>query len=335
MNKLFAFLLFVTFATGPHWAAAQQGPITLVLHSGAGNVTRERIGPERQKAYEASLRGALRTGYAVLEKGGSALDAVEATLRVLEDDSLFNAGKGAVFTAQGRNELDASLMDGATGKAGAVAGVTVVRNPISAARAVLEKSSHVLLTGPGAEAFAREQGLTLVDPGYFRTTARYQEYLNDRKRDNTAPPVTPQPTPIPSSLPAVKPPKQTPDGSGRLDQQPLRGDEKFGTVGAVALDARGNLAAGTSTGGMGYKRWGRVGDSPLIGAGTFADNATCAVSCTGHGEYFIRSVVAYDISALMAYKSLSVQQAADEVVLRKLVARGGEGGVIALDRQGN
>ena len=330
----FLFTLCLALICSQHRTLAQTAPITLVIHGGAGNITRDRITPDKQQAYEEALREALRTGYAVLEKGGSALDAVEATLRVLEDNPLFNAGKGAVFTAEGRNELDASIMDGATGKAGAVAGVTTIRNPISAARAVMEKSPHVLLTGAGADAFAKEQGLTIVDPSYFRTDARLKEVQKAKEGE-----LRPAPSPVPATQPTQPkgkaPAKQAPDGSSTLQAVPFLEGHKFGTVGAVALDAQGNLAAGTSTGGMSNKRWGRVGDSPIIGAGTFADNATCAVSATGHGEFFIRSVVAHDISALMAYKGLSVQQAAGEVVMRKLVAKGGEGGVIALDRHGN
>ncbi len=327
--RLFVFLLL----TGLRPVYGQTGPITLVIHGGAGNITRDRIPPDKQQAYEAALRQALQAGYAVLAKGGSAVDAVEAAIRPLEDNPLFNAGKGAVFTAEGRNELDAAIMDGRTGKAGAVAGVTTVRNPITAARAVMEKSSYVLLTGAGADAFAKEQHLEIVPPSYFYTEARHQELQKAIGKDQN-----PATTPAPSSPPAAPAPKgagkQAPDGSSLLEAEPYLEGHKFGTVGAVALDAQGNLAAATSTGGMTNKRWGRVGDAPIIGAGTFADNATCAVSATGHGEYFIRSVVAYDISALMAYKGLTVAQAAEEVVLRKLVERGGEGGVIALDRQG-
>jgi L-asparaginase / beta-aspartyl-peptidase len=316
---------------------AQSGPITLVIHGGAGNITPDRITPEKQKSYEEAMKEALRLGYAVLEKGGTSLDAVEAAVRSMEDNPLFNAGKGAVFTAEGRNELDAAIMDGATGKAGAVAGVTTVRNPIAAARAVMEKSPHVMMTGPGAEAFAKEQGLELVAPEYFRSEARYQEYLKVKERE-AKPAVSPAPaaSPAPDDKPkqAPRPGKKKKDsGSSRLE--PYLEGHKFGTVGAVALDAQGNLAAATSTGGMTMKRYGRVGDAPIIGAGTFADNATCAVSATGHGEYFIRSVVAHDISALMAYKGFTVQQAAEEVVMKKLVEKGGEGGVIALDRKGN
>ena len=290
-------------------------PFRLAIHGGAGTIDRTKMTAEREAAYRADLERALRTGHAILAKGGSSLDAVEATLHVLEDSPLFNAGKGAVFTHDGHNELDASIMDGATGKAGAVAGVRRVKNPISLARLVMEKSPHVLMVGAGAETFAREHGVRLVNPKYFWTEHRWKQLqeakrkeLEERAKGRAAAVVT-----------------QVSDSEGY----------KFGTVGAVALDRAGNLAAGTSTGGMTNKRFGRVGDSPIIGAGTYASNATCAVSATGHGEYFIRSVVGYDISALMEYRGLSVADAANEVVMKKLVERGGEGGVIAMDRAGN
>lgn len=295
--------------------------ITLVIHGGAGTITRKNLTPEREKAYRETLEQALQTGYAILKRGGTSADAVEATIHVMEDSPLFNAGKGAVFTHEGKNEMDAAFMDGKTGGAGAVAGVTTIRNPISAARAVMEKSEHVLLVGKGAEQFAKEKGLTLVDPKYFYTEARWQGLQNALKEEKVELDHSAKPT--------------GKDSSGRADDLIFTEGKKFGTVGCVALDQFGNLAAGTSTGGMTNKRWNRVGDAPLIGAGTYADNATCAVSATGHGEYFIRSVVAYDIAALMGYKGLSVQQAADEVVMKKLVKKGGEGGVIALDAKGN
>jgi beta-aspartyl-peptidase (threonine type) len=295
--------------------------ITLVIHGGAGTITRQNMTPEREQAYRETLEKALQTGYAVLKRGGTSADAVEATIHVMEDSPLFNAGKGAVFTHEGRNEMDAAFMDGKTGGAGAVAGVTTIRNPISAARAVMEKSEHVLLVGKGAETFAKEKGLTLVDPKYFHTEARWRGLQNALKEEKVELDH--------SAQPAGK------DSSGRADELIQTEGKKFGTVGCVALDQFGNLAAGTSTGGMTNKRWNRVGDAPIIGAGTYADNATCAVSATGHGEYFIRSVVAYDIAALMGYKGLSVKQAADEAVMKKLVQRGGEGGVIALDAKGN
>jgi beta-aspartyl-peptidase (threonine type) len=254
--------------------------------------------PEREQAYREALETALRTGDSVLAAGGSALDAVVAALVTMEDSPLFNAGKGAVFNSEGENELDASIMNGADLQAGAVAAVKHVKNPIKLAHAVLEESPHVLLAGISAEEFAREQGLELVDGEYYFTERRWQSLQKAK----------------------VKEAKQAEGG---------------GTVGAIALDRNGNLAAGTSTGGRTNKRWGRVGDSPIIAAGTYADNRTCGVSSTGHGEYFIRLAVAHDISALMAYKGLSVQEAADEVIQNKLTALGGTGGVVAMDHAGN
>jgi beta-aspartyl-peptidase (threonine type) len=309
-------LLLVSFASLAQ-QKADYSKITLVLHGGAGTITKANMTPEKEKAYKEVLNQALETGYAILKKGGTSLDAVEATVRVMEDSPLFNAGKGAVFTNEGKNELDAAIMDGKTGKAGAVASLTTVKNPISAARAVMEKSEHVMLIGPGAEKFAKEKGLEIVDPSYFRTETRFQQLQKLKEKEGEKMQLDHDST-----------------GTSSNEKIFVEG-EKFGTVGAVALDAYGNLAAATSTGGMTNKRYGRVGDVPIIGAGTYADNNTCAVSATGHGEYFIRSVVAHDIAALMEYKSYTLKKAADEVVLNKLVKRGGEGGVIAVDRKGN
>lgn len=268
-------------------------PWAIVVHGGAGTILRERMTPEVESEYRSIMKTVIDTGAAILARGGSALDAVEQTIRLMEDSPLFNAGKGAVFTHEGRNELDASIMDGSNLAAGAVAGVTDIRNPITAARAVMEESPHVLLTGKGASEFAAEHGLELADPSYFRTERRYNEL-----------------------------------------QRVLENDS-HGTVGCVALDRNGDLAAGTSTGGMTNKRYNRVGDSPIIGAGTYANDATCAVSATGHGEYFIRYTVAHDISALMEYKGMSLDDAAREVIKDKLVRAGGTGGVITLDCRGN
>jgi beta-aspartyl-peptidase (threonine type) len=278
------------------------GPITLVIHGGAGTLTRGTLSAEKEKVYHAKLMEALDSGYAVLERGGKSLEAVITAIKILEDSPLFNAGVGAVFTHDGRNELDASIMDGSNLMAGAVAGVTTIRNPITAAYAVMTKSDHVMLVGSGAEEFAEEQGLDIVPPSYFFDSTRYHQ-LHKVKGDMTV--------------------------NGMAD------DKKFGTVGCVALDQYGNLAAGTSTGGMTNKKYGRVGDSPIIGAGTYANNLTCAVSATGWGEYFIRLNVAHDIHALMEYAGLSVQEAADSVIMKKLPRLGGNGGVIALDREGN
>src|SRR5450759_3873815 len=265
----------------------------IVMHGGAGGISRENITPEMDKEYRASLLIALNTGKKILAEGGTALDAVEQTIRIMEDNPLFNAGKGAVFTHDGKNELDAAIMDGSNLSAGAVAGVTDIKNPITAARYVMTKSEHVMLTGAGASQFAKEQGLEIVPPSYFYTEKRFNELQEILKK------------------------------------------EKNGTVGCCALDKNGNLAAGTSTGGMTDKRYNRVGDAPIIGAGTYANNSTCAVSATGHGEYFIRWTVAHDISALMEYKGLSLRDASELFVNDKLVKAGGSGGVICVDKSGN
>jgi beta-aspartyl-peptidase (threonine type) len=267
------------------------------------------MSPELERAYHAALQQALEEGYEVLSSGGTSVDAVITAISILEDSPLFNAGRGAVFTYSGKNELDASIMDGSNLKAGAVAGVSTIKNPIKAAHAVMTRSQHVMLAGRGAEAFAQEQGLEIVDPSYFIDSTRYQQYLNRRKAEKSK------------------------DGALLYDN--ASSDKKFGTVGAVALDEFGNIAAGTSTGGMSDKKWGRVGDSPIIGAGTYAKNATCGISATGWGEFFIRLAVAHDISAMMEYAGLSLQDAADSVIMKKLPALGGDGGVIGLDNKGN
>ncbi|WP_229248690.1 isoaspartyl peptidase/L-asparaginase family protein [Dyadobacter sandarakinus] len=311
----------------PAFAQDFSDKITLVIHGGAGTITRANMTPEKEKAYREGMQLALHKGYDVLKKGGTSVQAVEAAIRVMEDSPLFNAGKGAVFTHEGKNELDASVMEGQSLKAGSIAGVTTIRNPISAAIAVMEKSPHVMMAGRGAEEFAREKGLEIVDPSYFYTESRYKALQRAREEEKTE---------LDHNAKDEKALKKGPK-SGMNAPENLIFDEgkKYGTVGCVALDRFGNLAAGTSTGGMTNKRYGRIGDAPVIGAGTYANNNTCAVSATGHGEYFIRSVVAYDISALMEYKGMTLDEAAREVVMKKLVERGGEGGVIALDRQGN
>ncbi|MGZ3457105.1 MAG: isoaspartyl peptidase/L-asparaginase family protein [Archangium sp.] len=292
----------------------------IVIHGGAGVIKRESLSPEREAAVRAVLTESLKAGHAVLAKGGSSLDAVTAAIHVMEDSPLFNAGKGAVFNHDGKNELDAAIMNGRTREAGAVAGLHHVKNPISLARAVMEKSPHVMMVGDGAEQFAQQQGLELVPESYFYTEERWQSLqkaLEAEKAQQQAPAEAGQPK-----------------GPTSFYETPVGSDHKFGTVGAVALDQSGNLAAGTSTGGMTNKRFGRVGDSPIIGAGTYAD-PRCAVSGTGHGEYFIRYSVARDICARMEYLNLPVTEAANQVVLDVLVKAGGEGGVIAMDSQGN
>ncbi|AGC42556.1 asparaginase family protein [Myxococcus stipitatus DSM 14675] len=286
----------------------------LVIHGGAGVISRENLSAEREAEVRAALQQALQAGHAVLAQGGSSLDAVTAAVRILEDSPHFNAGKGAVFNHDGINELDAAIMDGATRSAGAVAGLRRVKNPIELARRVMEKSPHVMMMGEGAEQFAKAQGVELVDPKYFFTEDRWQSLQRALEKERAVPSQSPS-----SLLPGV---------------DPVTGDHKFGTVGAVALDQAGNLAAGTSTGGMTNKRFGRVGDSPIIGAGTYAD-PRCAVSATGHGEFFIRYTVARDICARVEYQSLPLPEAANIVVNDVLVKAGGEGGVIAMDRDGN
>jgi len=285
-------------------AQAQNAPekhtFGLVVHGGAGTILKSKMSAEKERAYRNALENALYKGFKILESDGSSLDAVEQVINMLEDDSLFNAGKGAVFTAEGTNELDASIMDGKTLNAGAVAGVMHIKNPISLARLVMEESPHVMLAQEGAEAFAKHHGIPLVSEDYFFTQRRWESLQR------------------------------------RIEREKQKAEEdSHGTVGCVALDKHGNLAAGTSTGGMTYKRFGRIGDSPVIGAGTYANNETCAVSATGHGEYFIRNVVTHDISATMAYKNIPLEEAAYEVIMDKLVELGGSGGVIAIDSDGN
>lgn len=273
----------------------------IAIHGGAGTILRTTMTPELQEQYEQGLKDALDAGYKILEDGGSSLDAVEAAVISLENFPLFNAGRGCVFNSIGSHEMDAAIMEGKELKAGAVSGVGGFRNPVSLARAVMDKSPHVMLSGKGAEEFAKANGFRAEQAEYFYTNQRYQQWLEAQKEDEIT-----------------------------LDHT----EKKFGTVGAVALDKEGNLAAATSTGGMTNKKYGRVGDSPIIGAGTYANNTTCAVSCTGHGELFIRAVVAHDISCLMEYKGLSLQEACDVVVMDKLVKIGGEGGLVAMDAQG-
>lgn len=308
-NFLAIALVFFLFGTTIGSAAdTSSRKIALVIHGGAGTILREEMSPEREKEIRATLQQALQTGYAILKNDGTSIDAVEATIRVLEDSPHFNAGKGSVFNSDGKNEMDAAIMDGRTLKAGAVAGVTNIRNPIRAAKAVMQDSDNVLLIGPGAEQFAAARGLEIVDPSYFYTDFRYQQLLKEKEKEKQQQPQT----------------------------SPGKTQEKhFGTVGALALDSAGNLAAGTSTGGRTNKRYGRVGDSPIIGAGTYANNRTCAVSATGYGEFFMRTLAAFEISALMEYKGLSAEKAAEQVMIKEIGGMGGEGGVIVLDHNGH
>ncbi|TDQ07507.1 isoaspartyl peptidase/L-asparaginase family protein [Pedobacter metabolipauper] len=295
--------------------AQEKVKYVMVVHGGAGTILKKNMTPAKEAAYTAALTEALRKGYEAIKAGKSSLDAVETAIHVLEDNPLFNAGKGAVFTHDGKNEMDAAIMDGKTLMAGSVAGVTTIRNPISAARAVMEKSEHVMMVGAGAEKFAAQSGIEIVDPKYFFTDERWEGLQKAIKEDST---------------------KTVLDHGSKKSMKlgTINKDNKFGTVGAVALDKMGNLAAGTSTGGMTNKKYGRVGDAPVIGSGTYANNLTAGISCTGWGEFYIRSVVAHDISAMMEYKSLSVKDAA-QASLDKMAKLGGDGGLIALDKNGN
>lgn len=310
MNHLLSCLLLLLCST-----VYGQQKYVMVIHGGAGTILKKNMTPEKEAAYVTELTKSLQAGYEVIKAGKSSLDAVEAAIHVMEDSPLFNAGKGAVFTHDGRNEMDAAVMDGKTLMAGAVAGVTVIKNPISAARAVMEKSEHVMMVGPGAEAFAKQAKLEIVDPKYFFTKERWDGLQKAIQQDSV---------------------KTVLDhGSKKTEKFGTQNrDYKFGTVGAVALDKAGNLAAGTSTGGMTNKNYGRVGDSPIIGAGTYANNATAGISCTGWGEFYIRNVVAYDISAMMEYKKMTVA-AASKAALEKVGKMGGDGGLIAMDQQGH
>ena len=298
MNKILCYILPLLFLIACNEKSkteneVKESGVAIVIHGGAGTILKKNMSDEKERLYKEKLKEAISIGYQILKDGGSSLDAVEQTILILENSPLFNAGKGAVFTHDMKNELDASIMDGSNLNAGAVAGVTIIKNPIKAARAVMEGSEHVLLAGKGAESFAIAQNIDTVNPSYFYT----EKSANSLK--------------------------------SRI------GNEKHGTVGCVALDINGNLAAGTSTGGMTNKKWGRIGDSPIIGAGTYANNKTCAVSCTGWGEFYIRGVVAHDISAMMEYGGLSLKEAAQKVVHEKLTQLGGTGGIIAIDQKGN
>jgi beta-aspartyl-peptidase (threonine type) len=292
--------------------AEEQRPIAIVIHGGAGTINRDRLSDEVEQAYRAKLEEVVRAGHAVLESGGSARDAVIAAIALMEDSELFNAGRGAVFTHEGNVELDASIMEGRNLNAGAIGGVTRVRNPIRLANEILQFSPHVMMMGEGAEAFAAVRGIELVENEYFKTERRRQQLERAQAADQQV------------QL------SEDDDNFSKAFE-----DKTLGTVGAVALDVNGDIAAGTSTGGMTNKRFGRIGDSPIIGAGTYADNSACGISATGHGEYFIRAAVAHDICARVTYKGLSLKEAADEVVMGRLVEMGADGGVIGLDAEGN
>src|SRR6056300_1636892 len=301
-----SFLLLTACSPATEQKNSASLPIGIVIHGGAGTILRENMTPEIEAAYRETLAEAIRVGYTLLKNGASSQEAVEKTIHVMEDSPLFNAGKGAVLTADETIELDASFMHGAQLDAGAISGVRTIKHPISAAIKVMENSPHVMLSGKGADQFAAEQGLEIVAPEYFYTDRR----INALKR--------------------VKEAENKEQETTLLEQQFVK-NQRYGTVGCAALDKNGNLAAGTSTGGMTNKKWNRIGDAPIIGAGTYANNATCAISATGWGEFFIRSVVAHDISALMEYKGLSIQEAAHTVIHDKVGGMGGDGGVVGID----
>ncbi|MBK9284083.1 MAG: isoaspartyl peptidase/L-asparaginase [Sphingobacteriaceae bacterium] len=282
------------------------GKYAIAIHGGAGTILKSSLTPELEKAYLKALADAIHAGETVLKSGGSSLDAVESAVISLEDCPLFNAGKGSVFTHDGKHEMDACIMYGKDLNSGAIAGVSQVKNPVSLAKAVMQKTEHVLLTGAGAIDFAKQINIPFENDEYFYVESRFQQLKQAKESDKII-----------------------------LDHTGQSNEKKFGTVGAVALDINGHLAAATSTGGMTNKKYGRVGDAPIIGAGTYANDKTCAISCTGHGEYFLRAVVAYDISCLMEYKGMTLQQACEYVVNDKLVKFGGEGGLVAVDVNGN
>ncbi|MCW5959210.1 MAG: isoaspartyl peptidase/L-asparaginase [Pyrinomonadaceae bacterium] len=331
MKKLSAFVLIAILSIFPLMISAQKGSfpeikqlqspqnprLGFVLHGGAGVIRKGSLSPEKEKEYKAKLEEAVLAGYKALQEGKTGLDAVEIAIKILEDSPLFNAGKGAVFTADGKNELDAAIMDGKTLNAGAVAGLHHVKNPIVLARAVMEKSPHVMMIGAGAEQFAKEFNIELVEEKYFWTQERWDSLQKILKQEK-------------EKAEAAKEGKKVSGIDLRMEPE-----NKFGTVGAVALDKNGDLAAGTSTGGMTNKKYGRVGDVPIIGAGTYANNATCAVSATGWGEFFIRIGVAKEISSMMEYRAMPIQQAADAVIHTKLQNLGGDGGIVAIDKFGN
>ena len=296
-----------------HSNPIKKNEFAIIIHGGAGTILKKNMTSEKELAYKTKLKEAITTGYTILKNGGTSLDAVEKTIHIMENSPLFNAGKGAVFTHNETNEMDASIMNGSNLNAGAVAGITNVKNPISAARKVMTNSNHVLLSGKGASIFAKEQGLEIVDPSYFFTEKRFKSLQKIKEREKT----------------------ELDHATKSAFYDPEIKDSKFGTVGCVALDKDGNITAGTSTGGMTNKRWNRIGDSPIIGSGTYANNKTCGVSSTGWGEYFIRAQVAYDISAQIEYQNKTLKEATKDVIQNKLTKLGGTGGVVALDKNGN
>ncbi len=315
-----AALLFLTMTSAQAQSATPAHKWSIVVHGGAGVIERKSMSPETEAEYRAAMKTAIETGAAVLSRGGSSLDAVQATIQYLEDNPLFNSGRGAVFSSEGKNELDAAIMDGATLKAGAVAGITHTRHPIAAARAVMEQSSYVMIAGHGADDFAASKGLEQVPPSFFFTERRWQGLVKQLQQEGKPAPARPEGAPPAPDKPVSE--IEPPDA------------HKYGTVGVVALDHAGNIAAGTSTGGLQNKLPGRVGDSPIIGAGTYASNHSCAVSGTGTGEYFIRLTIAREICALVEDKHMKLQAAADQVIHQQLQDLHGDGGIIAIAPDG-
>lgn len=316
MQKIIIFSLVVCFFLGCEKPIKKSEPsnnFAIVIHGGAGTILKKNMTPEKEAAYKEKLEEAIKTGHTILKNGGTSEEAVLKTIQIMESSPLFNAGKGAVFTNDGTNELDASFMDGKTLNAGAVAGVKDVKSPIELAIKIMTDSEHVMLSGEGASKFAKEQGLEIVDPTYFYTERRFKALQKLKDKEKT---------------------ELDHDEKSAFYDEDIK-NSKFGTVGCVALDKSGNLSAGTSTGGMTNKRWGRIGDAPIIGAGTYANNASCAVSSTGWGEYFIRGMVAYDIAAQMEYQHKTLKEAAQDVIQNKLTKLGGTGGVVAIDKNGN
>jgi len=296
--------------SSPKIESSAEKHFAIVIHGGAGTIKKENMTPEQETAYREKLQEALNTGYTILENGGTSLDAVQKTINIMEDSPLFNAGKGAVFNSLGKNEMDASIMDGSTLNCGAVAGIKHIKNPINAARLVMDSTRHVLLSGKGAEDFAKLYNLTFVDASYFHTEKRYNQLQRAQKKDNVQ------------------------LDHAFINTNELIDDHKYGTVGAVALDKNGNIAAATSTGGLTNKKYGRIGDSPIIGAGTYANNTTCGISCTGTGEYFMRTLAAHEASNIIKYKKLSLQKSLKNVI-QQIGDLGGDGGMIGLDKEAN
>ena len=315
MKTIFAMMAVALVGVANMTLAAEKNPVAMVIHGGAGTIQRELMTPEVEAEYREILARAIRAGHSILLGGGSSRDAVIASINIMEDSPLFNAGHGAVLNHDGNVELDASIMEGRTLNAGAVAALTRIKNPINLANAVLEHSPHVMLAGAGAEVFAEQQGFAFVTNDYFKTERRQRQLERVLAEEGGV--------------------ALSEDPSDRVVEKYQADEKKFGTVGAVAIDQRGDIAAGTSTGGMTNKRFGRIGDAPIIGAGTYADNNSCAVSATGHGEYFIRAAVAHDLCARMRYGGRSLAQAADELINQQLVDMGGEGGLIALAPNGD